>query len=201
MWGHVAISQVRQALGDTEGALGAARQSRRGWPGAPEPTTRSWMVAVWKTRLYLPDGEISRPPPPNKSGRRAWAKSGSLLARFGAHHPGTVADRQTSPAKRCVFWLQLQRDRAADGGQDDRDTGAAGDGPTCKRQERGSKQQEPWLKPSPWPNRRVTSVPSSTRGQSMAELLSGILEAQRYRTLVLFRPCPVAFAQETPGGA
>ena len=58
MWGHVAISQVRQALGDAEGALAAARQA--------EGVARSSGIehaivdaAVWKTRLYLMMGDLA----------------------------------------------------------------------------------------------------------------------------------------------
>ena len=42
MWGHVAISQVRQALGDAEG-LWQQPGKQKGWPKALAPGTRSWM--------------------------------------------------------------------------------------------------------------------------------------------------------------
>ncbi|MDQ2672128.1 MAG: LuxR C-terminal-related transcriptional regulator, partial [Actinomycetota bacterium] len=58
MWGHVAISQVRQALGDTQGALAAARQAER---VARSSGTEHAIVdaAVWKTRLYLMMGDLA----------------------------------------------------------------------------------------------------------------------------------------------
>jgi LuxR family transcriptional regulator, maltose regulon positive regulatory protein len=58
MWGHVAISQVRQALGDAEGALAAARQAER---VARSSSTEYAIVdaAVWKTRLYLMMGDLA----------------------------------------------------------------------------------------------------------------------------------------------
>jgi LuxR family transcriptional regulator, maltose regulon positive regulatory protein len=58
MWGYVAISQVRQALGDAEGALAAARQAER---VARSSGTEHAIVdaAVWKTRLYLMMGDIA----------------------------------------------------------------------------------------------------------------------------------------------
>ena len=58
MWGHVAISQVRQALGDAEGALAAARQAER---VARSSGTEHAIVdaAVWKTRLYLMMGDLA----------------------------------------------------------------------------------------------------------------------------------------------
>ncbi|HEX5975125.1 MAG TPA: hypothetical protein VFY57_08210, partial [Rubrobacteraceae bacterium] len=56
IWGHVASSQVRQALGDAEGALAAARQAER---VARSSGTEHAIVdaAVWKTRLYLMMGD------------------------------------------------------------------------------------------------------------------------------------------------
>ena len=58
MWGHVAISQVRQALGDAEGALAAARQAER---VAQSSGTGHAIVdaAVWKARLYLMMGDLA----------------------------------------------------------------------------------------------------------------------------------------------
>ena len=56
MWGHVAISQVRLALGDAEGALAATRQAEG---VARSSGTEHAIVdaAVWKTRLYLMMGD------------------------------------------------------------------------------------------------------------------------------------------------
>ncbi|HKH45604.1 MAG TPA: helix-turn-helix transcriptional regulator, partial [Thermoanaerobaculia bacterium] len=58
MWGHVAISQVRQALGDAKGALTAARQAER--VAQSSGTKHAIMdAAVWKTRLYLMMGDLA----------------------------------------------------------------------------------------------------------------------------------------------
>ena len=58
MWGHVAISQVRQALGDAEGALAAARQAER--VAQSSGTGHAIMdAAVWKARLYLMMGDLA----------------------------------------------------------------------------------------------------------------------------------------------
>ncbi|HET9927725.1 MAG TPA: hypothetical protein VFQ09_02870, partial [Rubrobacter sp.] len=56
MWGHVAISQVSLALGDAEGALAATRQAEG---VARSSGTEHAIVdaAVWKTRLYLMMGD------------------------------------------------------------------------------------------------------------------------------------------------
>jgi LuxR family transcriptional regulator, maltose regulon positive regulatory protein len=57
MWGHVAISQVRQALDDAEGALAAARQAESvaRSSGAEHAIVDA---AVWKARLHLMMGDI-----------------------------------------------------------------------------------------------------------------------------------------------
>jgi LuxR family transcriptional regulator, maltose regulon positive regulatory protein len=58
MWGHVAISQVRQARCDAEGALAAARQAER--VAQSSGTKHAIMdAAVWKTRLYLMMGDLA----------------------------------------------------------------------------------------------------------------------------------------------
>jgi len=58
MWGHIALSQVRQALGDAEGALAAARQAER---VAQSSGTGHAIAdaAVWKARLHLARGEFT----------------------------------------------------------------------------------------------------------------------------------------------
>jgi LuxR family maltose regulon positive regulatory protein len=58
MWGHVADSQVRQSLGDAEGAMAAARQAEG---VARSSGTEHAIVdaAVWKTRLYLMMGDLA----------------------------------------------------------------------------------------------------------------------------------------------
>jgi LuxR family maltose regulon positive regulatory protein len=58
MWGHVAISQVRQALGDAEGALAAARQAET--VARSSDTEHAILdAAVRKTRLYLKMGDLA----------------------------------------------------------------------------------------------------------------------------------------------
>ena len=56
MWGHIALSQVRRAQGDAEGALTAAREAER---VAQSSDTDHAVVdaAVWKARLYLMGGD------------------------------------------------------------------------------------------------------------------------------------------------
>jgi LuxR family maltose regulon positive regulatory protein len=58
MWGHVALSQVRWARGDAEGALAAAREAER---VAQSSGTDHAIVdaAVWKARLYLMSGDLA----------------------------------------------------------------------------------------------------------------------------------------------
>ncbi len=58
VWGHIALSQVRRALGDEEGALAAARQ---GETVAQSSGAEHAIVdaAVWKARLYLMVGDLA----------------------------------------------------------------------------------------------------------------------------------------------
>ena len=58
MWGHIALSRVRQAQGDAEGALAAAREADRvaQRPGADNAIVDA---AVWKARLHLMGGDLA----------------------------------------------------------------------------------------------------------------------------------------------
>jgi LuxR family transcriptional regulator, maltose regulon positive regulatory protein len=57
-WGHIALSQVRQAQGDAEGALAAAREADRvaQRSGADNAIVDA---AVWKARLHLMAGDLA----------------------------------------------------------------------------------------------------------------------------------------------
>jgi LuxR family maltose regulon positive regulatory protein len=58
MWGHIALSQVRLARGDAEGALATAREAER---VAQNSDADHAIVdaAVWKARLHLARGELA----------------------------------------------------------------------------------------------------------------------------------------------
>jgi LuxR family maltose regulon positive regulatory protein len=58
MWGHIALSAVRRALGDGEGALEAAREAERVARGSGV-VHAIVDAAVWKARLHLMRGELA----------------------------------------------------------------------------------------------------------------------------------------------
>jgi LuxR family maltose regulon positive regulatory protein len=58
MWGYVALSAVRQARGDIEGALAAAQQAERVAQSSSMEET-IFDAAVWKARFYLRSGDLA----------------------------------------------------------------------------------------------------------------------------------------------
>jgi len=58
MWGHIALSRVRLARGDADGALAAAREAER--VAKNSGTDRAIVdAAVWKARLHLMRGDLA----------------------------------------------------------------------------------------------------------------------------------------------
>jgi LuxR family maltose regulon positive regulatory protein len=58
MWGHIALSQVRRAQGDAEGALAAAREAERVAQGSG--TDHAIVdAATWRARLHLMSGDLT----------------------------------------------------------------------------------------------------------------------------------------------
>jgi LuxR family transcriptional regulator, maltose regulon positive regulatory protein len=58
MWGYIALSAVRQARDDTEGAFAAARQAER-VARSSGMEDALFDAAVWKVRLYLMSGDLT----------------------------------------------------------------------------------------------------------------------------------------------
>jgi LuxR family maltose regulon positive regulatory protein len=58
MWGYIALSAVRQARDDTEGALAATRQAER-VARSSGMENALFDAAVWKARLYLMSGDLA----------------------------------------------------------------------------------------------------------------------------------------------
>ena len=87
MWGHIALSAVRQARGDTEGALAAAQQAERVAQsyGMEEAI---FDAAVWKARLYLMSGD---------------------LAAASSEHERAAATAEVRPYSRTLEQLTLAR--------------------------------------------------------------------------------------------
>jgi LuxR family transcriptional regulator, maltose regulon positive regulatory protein len=87
MRGHIALSQVRQAQGDAEGALAAAREADRvaQRSGADNAIVDA---AVWKARLHLMAGD---------------------LASASSEHERAASVGEVRPGSRALEWICLAR--------------------------------------------------------------------------------------------